>query len=60
MKTMFLNPKTWDSVLDTQGNIAVATKEYQQAQDIASSCRVFLVMTITIRMMASLFRVNHG
>lgn len=42
MKTMFLDPKTWDSVLDTQGNIAVATEEYQQAQDIACSCRVFL------------------
>lgn len=42
MKTVFLLPKTWDLTLDTQGNIAVATEEYQQAQDIASSCRVFL------------------
>lgn len=42
MKTMFLNPKTWDLALDTQGNIAIATEEYQQAQDIACSCRVFL------------------
>lgn len=42
MKTMFLRTDTWDLALDTQGNIAVATEEYQQAQDIASSCRVFL------------------
>ena len=42
MKTIFLNPRTWDLDLDTQGNIAIATDEYQQAQDIASSCRVFL------------------
>lgn len=41
MKTMFLRTDTWDFALDTQGNIAVATEEYQQAQDIASSCRVF-------------------
>lgn len=42
MKTFFLLPATWDLTLDTQGNIAVATEEYQQAQDISSSCRVFL------------------
>jgi len=42
MKTIFLLPKTWDLAKDTQGNIAIATEEYQQAQDIASSCRVFL------------------
>lgn len=42
MKTLFLHPKTWDLAKDTQGNIAIATEEYQQAQDIASSCRVFL------------------
>ncbi len=41
MKTIFLNPYTWDLELDTQGNIAIATDVYQQAQDIASSCRVF-------------------
>lgn len=42
MKTLFLRPSTWDLTLDTSGNLAVATDEYQQAQDIASSCRVFL------------------
>lgn len=41
MKTMFLRADTWDLTLDTQGNPAVATDTYQQAQDIASSCRVF-------------------
>lgn len=34
-------PATWDLALDSSGNIAIATEEYQQAQDIASSCRVF-------------------
>lgn len=41
-RTLFLDPRTWDLALDTQGNIAVADQEYGQAQDIASSCRVFL------------------
>ena len=40
--TLFLHPDTWDLCLDTAGNIAIATDVYQQAQDIASSCRVFL------------------
>lgn len=42
MNTLFLLPSTWDLCLDTSGNIAMATDEYQQAQDIATSCRVFL------------------
>jgi len=42
MKTLFLLPDTWDLTLDVSGNIAVATSTYQQAQDIASACRVFL------------------
>lgn len=41
MRTLFLMPATWDLTLDSQGWIAVATDDYQQAQDIASSCRVF-------------------
>lgn len=41
--TLFLLPETWDLCLDTSGNIAIATDEYQQAQDIATSCRVFKV-----------------
>lgn len=42
MKTIFLDPRDWDWVVDTSGNLAMATQEYQQAQDIATSCRVFL------------------
>ena len=41
MKTFFLIPETWDLAIDTQGNIAIATDVYQQAQDISTSCRVF-------------------
>lgn len=41
MKTLFLKVDTWDLAIDTQGNLAIATEEYQQAQDICSSCRVF-------------------
>ena len=39
MKTLFLRPDNWDLMLDTDGNIAVASSTYQQAQDIASACR---------------------
>lgn len=42
MKTLFLDPRTWDIAVDTSGNLAIADQEYQQAQDIATSCRVFL------------------
>lgn len=42
MRTLFLDPRTWDLAVDTSGNLAIATNEYQQAQDIATSCRVFL------------------
>lgn len=41
MKTLFLMPNTWDLALDMNGNIAIASSTYQQAQDIASACRVF-------------------
>ena len=41
MKTLFLKVDSWDLAIDTQGNLAIATEEYQQAQDISSSCRVF-------------------
>ena len=42
MNTLFLMPNTWDLTLDASGNIAVASSTYQQAQDIASECRVFV------------------
>ena len=42
MNTLFLMPNSWDLTLDASGNIAVASSTYQQAQDIASECRVFV------------------
>ncbi len=39
--TLFLRPDTWDLALDANGNIAVGTDVYQQAQDVASACRTF-------------------
>ena len=42
MKTLFLMPDKWDLSLDASGNIAIASETYQQAQDIASACRVFV------------------
>lgn len=42
MITLFLLPETWDLTLDAQGNIAVASDVYQQAQDIATAGRTFL------------------
>lgn len=41
MNTLFLMPDTWDLALDADGNIAIASSTYQQAQDIASACRLF-------------------
>ena len=41
MKTLLLDPDTWDLVLDASGNIAVASEPYSIAQDVASACRLF-------------------
>lgn len=48
MNTLFLNPNIdkngniiWDLVLDANGNIAVASDPYSQAQDAASAIRTF-------------------
>ena len=41
MNTVFLNPTTWDLVLDRSGNISVASDPYSQAQDAASAIRTF-------------------
>ncbi|MGF6444402.1 hypothetical protein [Paraburkholderia youngii] len=41
-KTLLLDRTAWDLVLDTFGNIAVATEPYQIAQDVASAIRTFL------------------
>ena len=41
MKTLFLDPSTWDLVVDRNGNIAVCSDPYSQAQDAASAIRTF-------------------
>lgn len=40
--TILLDVDTWDLVVDTSGNIAVAGEPYSQAQDAASAIRLFL------------------
>lgn len=41
MKSLLLDRTVWDLVLDTSGNIAVATEPYARAQDVACACRLF-------------------
>lgn len=40
--TILLDQVEWDSVLDSQHNIAVAAPPYALAQDVASAVRTFL------------------
>lgn len=40
--TLYLDPDSWDLVLDASGNIALASEPYSLAQDAASACRTFL------------------
>lgn len=42
MNTLLLDQTTWDLVLDVNGDIAVASNPYSQAQDAASEIRTFL------------------
>lgn len=42
MKTLYLDPLSWDLQLDSSGNIATAANPYQLAQDAASAIRTFL------------------
>lgn len=39
MKTLLLDTRVWDLVLDASGNIAVADAPYSVAQDVASAVR---------------------
>jgi hypothetical protein len=39
--TLLLDTQTWDLVVDSNGNIAVATEPYALAQDAASAARLF-------------------
>jgi hypothetical protein len=41
MNTIYLDPTSWDLVLDISGNIAMATEPYSLAQDAASAIRTF-------------------
>lgn len=41
MDTVYLDPTSWDFVLDTSGNIAKAGDVYSLAQDAASAIRCF-------------------
>ena len=41
MNTLLLDVITWDLALDVDGNIAVASNPYSQAQDAASACKLF-------------------
>lgn len=41
MKTLLLDTETWDLAVDLSNNIAVASEPYSQAQDAASSIRLF-------------------
>ena len=40
--TLLLDQTQWDLVIDSAGNIAMATPEYALAQDVASAVRLFL------------------
>lgn len=41
MDTLYLDPETWDVVVDASGNIALAQNPYAIAQDVASACRLW-------------------
>jgi hypothetical protein len=40
--TLLLDKSAWDLVLDSAGNIAMATPPYALSQDVASAVRLFL------------------
>lgn len=42
MKTLLLAQDTWDLVIDVNGNLAIASEPYAQAQDVASAVRTQL------------------
>lgn len=41
LKTILLDPVSWDLLLDVNGNIALAEPPYSLAQDVASACSTF-------------------
>lgn len=42
MNTLLLDRTTWDLVLNTSGNIALASDPYSVEQDVSSACRLVL------------------
>lgn len=42
MNTLLLNPTTWDLLLDSNNNIAMAANPYSISQDVASAIKVFI------------------
>lgn len=41
MDTLLLDPTSWDLLLDAHGNIALASRPYAVAQDVASAVKLF-------------------
>jgi len=41
MDTLLLDPASWDLLLDSHGNVALAAKPYAIAQDVASAVKLF-------------------
>ena len=46
LDTVYLDPGSWDLVLDVNGNIALANAPYSIAQDVASAARLQLAESI--------------
>ena len=42
LSTLLLDTEAWDLVLDSNGNIALASPPYSVAQDVASAIRTFI------------------
>ena len=42
MNTLLLDPNSWDLLLDSNNNIAMASNPYSIAQDVASAVKLFL------------------
>lgn len=42
MSTIYLNPQNWCPVVDSSGNIAIASEPYSLSQDAASAIKLWL------------------
>ena len=41
MSTLYLDPVSWDLVLDASASIAIAEAPYERAQSVANACRLW-------------------